>query len=75
MVIADFVRILANVDGVQSVIKIEFENLWNTEDGYSGNIYNLDSATYNGIIYPSLDPSIFEVKNPDLNITGLVANY
>jgi len=75
MVKADFVRILANVDGVQSVIKIEFENLWNTEDGYSGNIYNLDSATYNGIIYPSLDPSIFEVKNPDLNITGLVANY
>ena len=75
MVIADFVRILANVEGVQSVIKVEFENLWNSDDGYSGNIYNLDSATYNGVIYPSLDPSIFECKNPDLNITGLVSNF
>jgi hypothetical protein len=29
-------------------------------------------ATLNGVIYPSLDPSIFEVKYPDTDIQGRV---
>jgi hypothetical protein len=72
---ADFVKVLANTAGVQSVIDIEFTNLWKSVDGYSGNIYSLDAATFNDVIYPSLDPSIFEIKNPDVNIQGIVSNY
>ena len=34
--------------------------------------YDLDDATLKGIIYPSLDPSIFELKNPNTDIIGRV---
>ena len=39
-------------------------------DGYSGNLYDVDQATKNRIIYPSLDPSIFEIKYPNKDIRG-----
>ena len=38
-------------------------------NGYSDNVYDLASATRNGVIYPSLDPSIFEVKFPNQRYT------
>jgi hypothetical protein len=72
---SDFIKMLANTAGVQSVIDIKFTNLWKQDDGYSGNIYGLESATFNDVIYPSLDPSIFEIKYPDTNISGIVTNY
>ena len=40
--------------------------------GYSGNIYDLRTASQEGIIYPSLDPSIFELKFPNNDIEGKV---
>ena len=40
--------------------------------GYSGNVYDITSATKDGIIYPSLDPSIFELKFPNTDIEGKV---
>jgi hypothetical protein len=43
--------------------------------GYSGNVYDLESATRNGVIYPSLDPSIFEIKFPNQDIRGRVVSY
>ncbi len=43
--------------------------------GYSGNVYDLNYATRKGIIYPSLDPSIFEVKFPNQDIKGRVVSY
>lgn len=72
---SDVVTTIANVKGVQSVISVNFKNLYKTTDGYSGNQYNLDKATKTGVIYPSLDPSIFEIKYPDLDIRGRVVNY
>ena len=39
---------------------------------YSGNIYDINSATKEGVIYPSLDPSIFELKFPNVDIEGRV---
>jgi hypothetical protein len=39
---------------------------------YSNNIYDIQSATFNSVVYPSMDPSIFEVKNPDTDIRGRV---
>ena len=37
---------------------------------YSPNKYNIDEATKGKIVYPSLDPSIFEVKFPNKDIKG-----
>ena len=56
-------------------MNVVFENLYDTTLNYSGNAYDLASATKNGIIYPSLDPSIFEVKFPTQDIKGRVVNY
>lgn len=72
---SDVVTTIANVKGVQSVISLTFANLYKTTDGYSGNQYNLDKATKTGVIYPSLDPSIFEIKYPNKDIRGRVVNY
>jgi hypothetical protein len=65
---------ISNVKGVQSVVGVKFKNLFDTDFGYSGNVYDLDTATRNGIIYPSLDPSIFEVKYPNQDIRGRVVS-
>ena len=67
-------NLIGNVPGVQSIINVYFENKYDTGQGYSGNQYDLASATRNGIIYPSLDPSIFEVKFPDSDIRGRVVS-
>jgi hypothetical protein len=72
---SDITTTLSNVKGVQSVIGITLKNLYDTDFGYSGNIYDLTTATKNGVIYPSLDPSIFEVKFPNRDIKGRVVNY
>jgi len=48
------------------------EGKFDTESGYSGNVYDLNSALKNGVIYPSLDPSIFEVRYPNQDIIGRV---
>jgi len=71
----DVTTTLANVKGVQNVIGVKFKNLYDADFGYSGNIYDFNSATRNGIIYPSLDPSIFEVKFPNQDIRGRVVSY
>ncbi len=72
---SDVINTLGNVKGVQSVIGVQFLNLYDSSAGYSGNVYNLNTATRNGVIYPSLDPSIFEVKYTDSDIRGRVVNY
>jgi hypothetical protein len=53
---------LYTVKGVQNVSNLQIINKWNSEEGYSGNIYNIEEATRDGIIYPSMDPSCFELK-------------
>ena len=61
---------LDDIDGVQTVSKLEINNKINTTEGYSGIIYDLKEATRNGVIYPSLDPVIFEIKYPSSDIRG-----
>lgn len=65
---------LDKVEGVQTVKSIKIVNLYDTLSGYSGNVYNINEATRDGIIYTSLDPSIFEIRYPDLDIIGKVVN-
>jgi hypothetical protein len=60
--------IVANVDGVSSVPKMEIVN--KCGGNYSANSYNIMAATKDKVIYPSLDPSVFEVKFPDVDIKG-----
>ena len=48
------------------------ENKYKVSAGYSGNFYDVESGLIDGVIYPALDPSIFEVKFPDSDIKGKV---
>ena len=72
---SEIVNTIANVKGVQNIINTNLLNLYDSDAGYSGNTYDLTTATKNGIIYPSLDPSIFEVKFPNSDIRGRVVSY
>lgn len=72
---SDIFTLISLVPGVQSVVSIKLENKSSSASGYSGIIYNTDSATRGGILYPAMDPSIFEIKFPDSDIEGLVVNY
>jgi len=67
-------NLIGNVSGVQNVVNVFFKNKFDSALGYSGNAYDLASATRNGVIYPSLDPSIFEVKFPSQDIRGRVVS-
>ena len=58
------------VNGVAAVKKLEFIN--KTGGNYSPYAYDLNGATLNGVIYPSLDPSIFEIRYPNSDIIGRV---
>jgi len=67
-----FTAIMA-VKGVQMVSSFWIENLNNPALGYSPAIYDTVSATKKGILYPSYDPCIFEVKYPDNDIKVRIA--
>lgn len=68
IIIPNILSELDKVRGVQTVSRFELTNLYNTVTGYSENVYNLEAATKNGIIYPSIDPMIFEVRFPNKDI-------
>jgi len=74
IILADAYTKLASIMGIQSISSIKVFNLSNAQDGYSGNIYNIDQATRGGVVYPSLDPSIFEVRFPNSDIKGRVVS-
>jgi hypothetical protein len=63
---------LGNVEGVQTVVNVEIFNRYQYKDGsdYQDFIYDIPSATNNGIIWPSLDPTIFEIRYPERDIIG-----
>ncbi len=66
---------LLAISGVQTVTSVNIYNLNDSSQGYSPNSYDIVSATKGGIIYPSLDPSIFEVRFPDTDIRGSITTY
>jgi hypothetical protein len=75
IVIREVSILLDKVDGVQTVKNLSITNKSGVSSGYSQYAYDLSGATLNGIIYPSLDPSIFEVKNLSTDIKGRVVSY
>jgi hypothetical protein len=78
ILLSDIYVLLDRVDGVQTVIRPDLNGVGglqivNKYNGvYSSHVYDIKKATRNGIIYPAKDPSIFEVKYPDLDIRGKV---
>jgi hypothetical protein len=74
IVISKLYSELDNVDGVQTVSNITITNLTGNDIGYSNNKYDITKATRNGVIYPSLDPCIFEIKYPNKDIKGRVVS-
>ena len=66
---------LADTEGVQSVTDVRIENRWSALSGYSGNKYDIEAATKNGIVYPAMDPTIFELKYPNKDIIGKITTY
>ena len=64
--------LLDKVEGVQTVKNINIKNLSGEVNGYSDYAYDIDAATINDVVYPSLDPMIFEVKYPNTDIKGQV---
>lgn len=74
IVLSTLIVELDKIDGVQSVENFEVVNLTDSDSGYSQYAYSIENATRNGIIYPSLDPCIFEVKYPRQDIRGRVVD-
>ena len=68
--ISSIISDIDGLDGVQSIPTLNFYNVHKTDDGYSGNEYDIAGAIKNNILYPSLDPSIFEIKYPNADIKG-----
>ena len=74
IVLRDLYILLDAIEGVQTVQNITISNLSGEDLGYSKYSYDILAATQNNVVYPSLDPSIFEVKYPNTDIQGRVVN-
>ena len=68
-------RTIQAMQRVQTIKNLTIVNNWNELLGYSGNIYDIKTATKDGVIYPSMDPSIFEVKYPNKDIKARIVGY
>ena len=75
IILADVNAVLDQVEGVQTVKKVDIVNKVGEIDGYSKYSYDISGATVNNVIYPSLDPSIFEVKFLTSDIQGRVVSF
>ena len=82
IVLSDISYELSLVNGVASVVPpidnnpnklpIVVTNKFKPSEGYSGNVFDIETATINGIIYTALDPSIFQIRYPNTDIRGKV---
>jgi len=73
IILSEIYNLIGSVKGVQSVIKVDIINKYGS--GYSQYGYDIKGATKNNVIYPSLDPSVFEVRYLDTDIYGRVVTY
>ena len=76
IILSDITSLLLQIKGVQNVIKVEVVNKQDsTGNTYTKYTYDIPGATRSGNIYPSLDPSIFEVRFPNIDIQGRVVPF
>jgi hypothetical protein len=74
IILRDIYILLDRIEGVQTVKNIEINNLVGENIGYSPYAYDVKGATINNVVYPSLDPMIFEVKYPNTDIQGRIVS-
>ena len=72
IILRDITILLDKIPGIQTVKKVIISNKRGSSSGYSKYAYDINGATLNGTVFPSLDPSIFEVKFPNQDIKGKV---
>jgi hypothetical protein len=72
IILKDIYVTLDRIDGVQTVKTVNITNKCGVN--YSPYAYDIPGATQNNVIYPSVDPMIFEVKYPDSDIKGRVVS-
>lgn len=70
IILSEINALLLKIPGVRSVHKVEIMNKYGGD--YSQYGYDIHAATRNGILYPSIDPSIFEIRFPDNDINGRI---
>lgn len=75
IIISDVKNLIGEIRGVQTVEDIKFINKSGLFLGYSQYKYSFQKATRKEVIYPSMDPSIFELKYPNTDIKGRVTTY
>ena len=75
IIMKDIYILLDKIEGVQTVKNVSIVNKSGDVLGYSPYSYDIVGATQNDIIYPSLDPMIFEVKYPNVDIKGKVVSF
>jgi hypothetical protein len=75
ILLKDIYVLLDKVDGVQTVKNIVVDNLSGEDSGYSKYSYDIKGATIENVIYPSIDPMIFEIKYKNQDIKGRVSNF
>ena len=75
IILKDIYVLLDQIQGVQTVKNIEIINQTGSSLGYSDYSYDIIGATSNNVVYPSLDPMIFELKYPNSDIQGKVVPF
>jgi len=75
IMLRDLYILLDKIEGVQTVKSVNISNKTGAALGYSAFSYDLTGATQTNVIYPSLDPMIFEVKYPNTDIKGRVVTF
>jgi hypothetical protein len=73
IILSNIYNLIGTVKGVQSVVNVNIVNL--AGGNYSPYSYDIAAATKQGVIYPSVDPMIFEVRFPNTDIYGRVVTY
>ena len=74
IILREIYILLDKIEGVQTVKTINISNKVGINLGYSEYAYDVSGATKNNVVYPSLDPMIFEVKYPQTDIQGRVVS-
>ena len=74
ILLKDLYITLDQIAGVQTVKNIKINNKTGESLGYSNYSYDVQGATIDNVIYPSIDPMIFEVKYPNTDIKGRVVS-
>jgi hypothetical protein len=75
IILNDLTAGLNAIEGVQTTRDVKINNKIGTMSNgniYSEFAYDVQGATLNSVVYPSIDPMIFEVKFPNSDIQGRV---